>query len=147
MAKNVVRVKHLYVSSQHDADTLEIAREKGVELVINLREPTEFSWDENRAVNHAGLDYYNVPISTTGESFDHDSINQISALVTKYKDQKILLHCSSGNRASAWLAIHLAQDHNTQSDAAILLARQAGLSSPIIEARVRQFYLDNHSQQ
>jgi uncharacterized protein (TIGR01244 family) len=146
-AKNVVRVKHLYISSQPDAYTLKIAHEKGVGLVINLREPTEFTWDENKAAKQAGLDYYNVPISVTGESFDPDSINQISALVTKYKDQKILLHCSSGNRASAWLAIHLAQDHNMQGEAAISLAKQAGLSSPAIESRVKQFYLDNHSQQ
>jgi uncharacterized protein (TIGR01244 family) len=141
-AKNVVAVKHLYLSSQPDADTLEIAREKGVELVINLRDPGEFNWDEQAAAKKAALDYYNVPISPSGESFDPDAVNQITALIQQHKGQKTLLHCSSGNRASAWLAIHLANDHSMPSDTAISLAKQAGLTSPAIEARVLRYLQD-----
>lgn len=140
-AKNVVRINHLYLSSQPDADTFDIAREKGVELVINLRDPREFTWDEAKAAKLAGLDYYNIPIPATGENFDPAAIKQISALVQQYKNQKILLHCSSGNRASAWLAIHLSKDHNMPMDNAILLAKQVGLTSPAIENRIRQYDL------
>lgn len=141
-AKNVVAVKHLYISSQPDAVSLDIAVEKGVETVINLRNPEEFSWDEKKAVHQAGLNYYNIPLSSSDESFDPVAINQISALIQAHHDQKILVHCSSGNRASAWLAIHLATDHNIPSDSAIRLAKHAGMTSPIIEARVARYLQD-----
>jgi hypothetical protein len=80
-AKIVIAVKYLYLSSQPDADTFDIALEKGIGLVINLREPSEFSWDEKKAAKQTRLNYYNVPISATGESIDPDAIKQISALV------------------------------------------------------------------
>lgn len=137
-AKNVVRIKHLYISSQPDAETFKIAREKGLELVINLGDSSEHIWEEEEAAKQAGLNYYNIPIPSTGESFDPDTIDQISALVQQHKDQKILLHCSSGNRASAWLAIHLNKDHNMPMDSAISLAKQVGLTSPAVENRIKQ---------
>jgi uncharacterized protein (TIGR01244 family) len=144
-AKNVVGLKHVYISSQPDEETFEIAREKGVALVINLRDPEESEWDEENAAEQAELGYYNVPISGQSQSFDPEAIKQISALVQQHKDQKILLHCSSGNRASAWLAIHLAQEHDIDTDKAISLAKQTGLTSPAIEARVKH-YLQEHAQ-
>ena len=140
-AQSVVKIKHLYISSQPDLETFDVARKKGVKLVINLRDPKEFNWDEQKAAKQTGLDYYNIPISASGESFDSEAINQISALVQKHKNQKILLHCSSGNRASAWLAIHLIKDHDMPSDSAIELAKKVGLTSPAIESRVKQFNL------
>ncbi|MFT4994848.1 MAG: hypothetical protein ACI965_001890 [Paraglaciecola sp.] len=138
-AKNVVRLKHLYISSQPDADTLDIAREKGVALVINLRDPAESQWDERNAAHLAGLNYYNVPISGQGQSFDPLAIKKISTLIQQHQDQKILLHCSSGNRASAWLAIHLAQDHHMDTENSISVARQTGLTSALIQARVEHY--------
>jgi protein tyrosine phosphatase (PTP) superfamily phosphohydrolase (DUF442 family) len=138
-AKNVVGVKHLYISSQPDAETFAIARKRGVSRVINLRDPAESEWDEENTAEQAGLGYYNVPIAGKGQSFNADAINQISALVKQHKDEKILLHCSSGNRASAWLAIHLVKDHEFSTDNAISLAKQTGLTSPVIEVRVNQY--------
>lgn len=141
-AGNVVSVKHLYFSDQPDAATLIEARDRGVGTVINLRDPSEFDWDEASAAKDAGLAYYNIPIASDSTSFDIDAMNQISALVKKHSDQKILLHCASGNRASAWLAIHLVKDHGMNMDSSILLAQKAGLTKPAIEARVREFLHD-----
>ena len=144
-AKSVVQVKHLYLSSQPDAESFDIAHKKGVSVVINLRDPAESQWDEKKAAEQAKLDYYNVPISGQGQSFDPEAIKQISALVQQHRDQKILLHCSSGNRASAWLAIHLSQDHDFDIEEAISLAKQTGLTSKVIETRVKH-YLQEQTQ-
>jgi protein tyrosine phosphatase (PTP) superfamily phosphohydrolase (DUF442 family) len=138
-ASNVVSVKHLYFSEQPDAATLIEARDRGVGVVINLREPSELDWDEARAATDSGLTYYNVPIAAAGSSFDAATMEEISMLVQKHQDQKILLHCSSGNRASAWLAIHLVNDHGMGVEPSISLARKIGLTKPVIEARVREY--------
>ena len=111
-------------------------------MVINLRDPSEFDWDEANAAATAGLTYYNVPIASRGNSFDAEAIEKIGALVKKHSDERVLLHCSSGNRASAWLAIHLVNDHGMNVDTSISLAKRAGLTKPNIETRVRNYLHD-----
>lgn len=140
-AENVVKVKHLYFSAQPDAAGINAAKDAGVEVVINLRSPEELDWDEAGAVAQAGLTYYQVPISDEGPAFDEKSMQRISALVKKHHSQPLWLHCSSGNRASAWLAVHLVQDHRMDIDESIELARKAGLTNAELEARVRTYVL------
>jgi len=138
-AENVVQVKHLYFSAQPDAAGIKAAKDAGVEVVINLRNSEEMDWDEAAAVEQAGLTYYQVPISGDGPGFDQSSMQRISALVKKHHPQPLWLHCSSGNRASAWLAVHLVQDHHMGVDQSIALAQKAGLTSAELEKRVRTY--------
>ena len=137
--KNVVGVKHLYMSGQPDEAALREAREHGVAAVINLREPDELDWDEEAAVNALGIGYYNIPIVSGDSGLDAGAVAAITRLVGQYKGQKILLHCSSGNRVSAWLAVHLVQDHGMTADSAIELAKHANMTKPETETMVREF--------
>jgi rhodanese-related sulfurtransferase len=101
-ASNVVRMGHLFLSDHPDAVTISIAKGKGISLVINLCNPAEFHWDEKSAAKEAGLDYYNISLFGLDGSFNPPAIKQISTLVQQHQDDKILVHCSSGNRAAAW---------------------------------------------
>jgi uncharacterized protein (TIGR01244 family) len=138
-ASNVVRIKHLYFSEQPDAATFAEAAKHDVQVVIDLREPGETDWDEEAAAKEAGLQYYNVPVAGSGESLDEAAMQKISALAEQHRDNGILLHCSSGNRASAWLAVHLVKDHGMAVEPSIAIARKAGLDKPPVEARVRTY--------
>jgi len=137
-AKNVVSVRHMYISGQPDNATLIEAREHGVAAVINVRGPKEIDWDEQAAAVALGLDYYNIPIVTADHGFDESAIEAITRLVGQYENQKVLIHCASGNRVSGWLAVHLVRDHGMQVDPAIELAKRANLTSPAIATRVRE---------
>lgn len=136
---NVVSVKHLFFSAQPDRAALQVAREHGVGVVINLREPSEFEWDEPAEVQRLGMTYFNLPVSTEGTGLNQETMETISRLVRQHANQKILLHCSSGNRASAWFAVHLANDHGMGAEQSIALARQAGLDQLQMENRVRNY--------
>lgn len=138
-AKNVVRVKHLYFSSQPDQETLRLAREKGVGVVINFRPAAELDWDEEHAATDLGLTYYNLPISRGGDSLDAETLKRASQLVGQHRGTGILLHCSTGNRAAAWFAVHLAQDQGMEIGPSLELAHSAGLTSPGMESRVRAY--------
>ena len=138
-ADNVVQVGPLYVSRQPDVATLEAARDAGVTTVINLRGPDEMDWDEAAAVRALGLQYYNVPITGGGPSFDAAAIDEIGKAVAARRGGKVLMHCRSGNRAAAWLAVHLANDHDLPVDEAISIARDAGLTYEPLESRVRSY--------
>jgi protein tyrosine phosphatase (PTP) superfamily phosphohydrolase (DUF442 family) len=138
-ASNVVGVKHLYLSAQPDQATLKMAIKHGVGVVINLREPNEQDWDEDSAAASLGLTYYNLPISRSGPGFDTDILAQISKLVGKHRDTKILMHCSSGNRAGAWFAVHLVRDHGMPVEQSIEMSRRVGLTNSGMKSRVREF--------
>ena len=136
---NVVAVKHLYISAQPDTAALLDARAHDVGVVISLREPSETEWDEAQEAGSLGMAYYNVPVPASGPELDQSAMEDISALVREHRDQKILLHCSSGNRAAAWFAVHLVVDHGMDIEPSIALARKAGLTKPGMEARVRNY--------
>ena len=138
-ASNVVGVKHLYLSAQPDQATLKTAIEHGVGVVINLREPNEQDWDEEGAATSLGLTYYNVPITRGGSGFDPDVLAQISGLVGTHRDTKILMHCSSGNRAGAWFAVHLVRDHGMPVEPSIEMSQRVGLTNTGMKSRVREF--------
>jgi len=138
-AKNVVAVKHLYLSDQPDQATLDTAVENGVGVVINLRGPDELDWDEDNAVTKLGMTYYSVPIARHASSFDADTLAQISALVGKHRDTKILVYCASGNRVSGWFAVHLARDHGMSLEESIDLSKNVGLTKGSMKSRVRKF--------
>ena len=138
-ADNVMQVKHLYFSAQPDDTGLVAAGAAGVGVVINLREPEEMTWDEASAVTQQSLAYYQVPLAGEGASFSRDAMQRVSELVKANHDKQIWLHCSSGNRAAAWLAVHLVQDHNMAVDQALARAREVGITKPEVEARVRTY--------
>lgn len=138
-ADNVVGVDGLYFSKQPDEATFAEAKKHDVRVVIDLREPAETDWDEAGAAKEAGLTYYNVAVAGSGSSFDAAAMQKISALVREHQDHGILLHCSSGNRASAWFAIHLVEDLGMEIEPALALAHKTGLDKPPVEARVREY--------
>lgn len=138
-AASVVGVQRLYISGQPDAAGLDEAQRQGVGAIINLRGPDESEWDEAQAAASRGIAYYQVPISGRDPNFDPAVINRISELVAQHPGEPVLVHCASGNRAAAWLAIHLVQDHGLGTDTALEIARPAGLTYAPLEPKIRRF--------
>lgn len=138
-ASSVVGIKRLFIAGQPDAAGLDEAQRQGVGAIINLRGLDESDWDEAAAAAERGIAYYQVPVSGRDPDFDAAVIDRISSLVQQHPDQPVLVHCASGNRAAAWLAIHLVQDHALTTDAALGIARPAGLSYAPLEGKIRRF--------
>lgn len=136
---NIVRIHHLYLSDQPDMETLTTARKNGVKVLINFCDPTELSWDEAQAAKNIGLTYYNVPLLPQKTGFDRAAIEQISQIVEQHTNEKIFIHCSSGNRVSAWLAIYLSQYHHLDLNKALDIAKYAGLTSTVLEAKIHEY--------
>jgi protein tyrosine phosphatase (PTP) superfamily phosphohydrolase (DUF442 family) len=136
--ENVMRVRHLWLAGQPDEAALEAAREAGVSVVINLREPSELDWDEQRAAEALGMTYYSVPIPREGP-LPGAAIARIEELIESHEGQSSLVHCSSGNRAAGWLAVHLVTEHDMSLDEALAVGRRAGITKEPIAAKVTAF--------
>lgn len=129
----------LYIAGQPDRTALEQARKAGVELVINLRGASESDWDEAAEASDLGLEYHQIPVNGAAEKLAPEPFRRISEVVLANPDAEILVHCSSGNRASAWFATHLALAVGMDIDEAISAAQRTGLSNKGLEQKVREF--------
>ena len=135
---DVTHLHHLWFSGQPDSAALERARAEGVAVVINLRDPSEYEWDEKSAVEALGMTYYNIPVRG-GQPFDRAVFERIEALVAQNHEEQTLVHCSSSNRVGGWLATHVADEHGMSVDDALAVGRRAGITKPAIEENVRRY--------
>jgi protein tyrosine phosphatase (PTP) superfamily phosphohydrolase (DUF442 family) len=135
---NVTHVRHLWFSGQPDEEALRQAKENGVEVVVNLRDPGESDWDERSAVETLGMTYYNVPVQKTGP-FTRESFSRIDTVLEEHEGAGILIHCSSSNRAGGWFATHLVEDHQMSVDDALAVGRKTGITKDGITIRVRGY--------
>ncbi len=128
----------LYMAGQPDQKTIAGLQDKGFEVVINIRGRDEVKFDEKTLVEESGMAYYNVPLLKDG-AIQEQAVGDILAVVLENRGKKILFHCSSGNRIAAWFAAHLIRDHGHDKEAAITLAKQAGLTKASTERMLRDY--------
>ncbi len=132
---NVTHVGRLWFTGQPDAETLRKAKENGLRVVLNLRDPSESEWDERSAVEDLGMVYYNVPVQKTGP-FTRESFSRIDALLEDHEEDQILIHCSSSNRAGGWFATYLVEKRGMSVDEALAIGRETGITKDAIASRV-----------
>lgn len=105
--------------------------------VINLRPDAETaSRDERAEVTAAGMAYHQIPVAGAGE-LDAENAARLWALVGESAG-RVLVHCASGNRAGALLAIGAALQGGMTPVQALEFGRMAGLTNPELEAKVRE---------
>jgi protein tyrosine phosphatase (PTP) superfamily phosphohydrolase (DUF442 family) len=144
-AKNVTRLGHLWFSAQPDAVGLAAARDAGVEVVIDLRDPSERGWDEALVVEGLGLVYHSVPVS--GAAFDPEALARIQSLVEENAEEQILIHCSSANRVGGWLAVSLVENRGMTEEDALAVGRRVGITKPVIEKSVHVYLAGQRARQ
>ena len=123
-------------AGQPNQAALSAAAAAGYRSVIDLRAPNEDrGLDEKAAVENLGMSYVNLPVDgTTGVSYANASaLDKLLAEAPK----PVLVHCASGNRVGALLALR-AKAHGADDDAALKLGVATGLGSlkPIVEQKL-----------
>lgn len=125
----VVKVMHdrIYVAPQPSKKDLEAYKKAGIDLIVNLREEKEVKYNESAVAKKLGLKYYNQPLMK-GDDLREDSIDAVFKIIKDNKGKKVLIHCSSGNRAAAWFGAHMKKHHNWTNEKSIHMAEQMGLT-------------------
>lgn len=101
--------------------------EAGITTIVNLRPESELNYrNEEREVNAANLIYINLPVDGAA------SLNKEQATVLwdvlNSADGSVLVHCGTGNRCGAMLALTEAWFRQRDTEDAIAFGKQAGLS-------------------
>ena len=133
--QNCWQIGNSYVTAQPTEAGLGVAYELGIQSVICLRDATEaaspptpaFDPLEDATLTGLGMSFVNIPIphGISQEQFDIRA-GAVLAVLNRLP-QPLLMHCSSGDRASALWAVHLIVDCNQSTAQAIGYATQTGL--------------------
>lgn len=123
-------------AGQPSQAALSAAAAAGYKSVIDLRAPNEDrGLDEKAAVESLGMSYVNLPVDgSAGVSYANASaLDKLLAEAPK----PVLVHCASGNRAGALLALR-AKIHGADDSAALELGVASGLGGlqPVVEQKL-----------
>ena len=115
---------------------IEDAARAGVRTVINLRTDAEggFEW-EQAAVEGLGMRYVRIPIAGA-DDLTRDNVKRLDDVLREDLARgQVLLHCASGNRNGALLALREAWMRGASPEAALEVGRAAGLTRFAPETR------------
>lgn len=126
-------------SAQPTVEQLKMAKDNGVETVINLRAPEELKFDEKKEVEKLGMNYFQVTLLNKEGEIDPLSILKLEKIHKATHGQKQLVHCSSGNRAAAWFAVHMAVRHDISEQDAIKVGKALGVTKEEVEGKIKNF--------
>lgn len=121
-------------SAQPNKAALKVFAESGYVAVVDLRRDSENrGLDERAEVEKLGLDYVQLPIDG-GDGVTFENAGKLEQILAGY-DGPVLVHCGSGNRVGAVLALRESLN-GADDDDALEYGKSAGLTGH--EAIVRQ---------
>ena len=117
----------IITAGQPSAEQLEALARDGVATVVDLRGTTEpRGFDERALAARLGLDYHNIPITTTIGTAEIDAVR---ALLRDRAGKAVLVHCKSANRVGGAMLPYLILDEHLSREDALNVAQQIGLRS------------------
>jgi uncharacterized protein (TIGR01244 family) len=123
-------------SGRIGAEDIETLKRAGIRVVIDLSDDEETpDFDESAAVTAAGMSYQNLPIDgVAGLTAEH--VEQFDQMLAAAGNQPTLVHCGSGNRVGALMALRAATLQGQTLEAAIETGKSWGLKG--LEPAVRE---------
>lgn len=117
-----------------DERSMASLKEAGVKHVINLRTAEEMGeFDEGAALAAHGITYSHLPI--TPDALSMENARKLDELLAQAGSDPTLVHCSSGNRVGALIALRAAWIYGRPIEEALEEGRRWGLAG--LEAKVR----------
>ncbi len=119
---------------------IEAMKAAKIAYVINLREDGEPGFDaegECSSLSETGILYCRVALGRTPSKDDFDLFRLVRRELPE--GSRVLIHCSNGNRAAAATCAWMVLDLRTEPEAAIALAREAGMARQETERALRRY--------
>lgn len=127
----------LLTGGQPDATQIGRISKVGYKTVVNLRTPGERGElaDEADLVKSHGMRYVSIPIGH-GEGLDRANAEALGKILADRSARPVVIHCASGNRVGALLALEAAWVQGKPPEEAVELGKAAGLTH--LESQVRK---------
>ena len=136
---NAFQVENFYFGGQPNKEGFQYFIDQGVKIIYNLRGVGEDDFSEQEDfLKENGIEYKHIPFLVEN-GFSSDCLDELGKLTQGESEEKILIHCASGNRIGAWYIIYLVQVKGLDFDTAFEEGIKAGLTNPGLGQAVRQF--------
>jgi len=132
-----IPIEGVLSGGQPTPEQIEAAARAGFRTVINLRTDGEpgFEW-ERSAVEASGMTYVQIPVAGT-DGLTRENVTAIDEALREGLDAgPVLLHCGSGNRIGAVLALRAAWLEGIETEEALSYGLSSGLTR--LEAATRE---------
>jgi uncharacterized protein (TIGR01244 family) len=133
--RNVVQDGDVFIAGEATRDGLTAMKARGVTAVIDLRDDPAETAIESAAAKELGLHYINIPVQA--DQITPDMAASLVEEMNRRKGEKVLLHCSGGNRAAAMYGLYLGRSEQCSVDEALNRAKAAGLRNPKTEVQLK----------
>lgn len=131
-------VKYQFTGGQPTQEELSSLARLGIKHIINLRPKSEQTWNEPLYVKLQGMKYHSLPVAGISD-ININNANQLDSMLDKYSNEGVYVHCASGNRVGALIALH--QGSITRNiDIAIEKGKRWGLTrlEPVVRDKLMQ---------
>ncbi|MCG8555846.1 MAG: methyltransferase domain-containing protein [Proteobacteria bacterium] len=126
----------LITGGQPDAQALARAHAAGRNTVISLRQPSEPGFEQERAQAQAlGMLFVSIPVKGA-DGLTEANAQAFDRSLSDAGPEHALVHCGSGNRAGALLALRAFHLQQSKRGQALAFGKEAGLTAlaPAVEA-------------
>ena len=126
MVNGLIPQPNVLVGGQPSQQDLQVLANAGIKVIVNLRPLNEtIPYDEASEVSRLGMTYHQIPV-TEIETFTPKAASALQQIIAL--NQPCLVHCASGNRVGALIALAAYWLENTSAPEAMALGLQAGLT-------------------
>jgi uncharacterized protein (TIGR01244 family) len=128
LPKHVALDAHRHVSGQPSAESIAQLRAAGITTVIDLRPDQETpDLDEKALAEKSGLKYRVLPIAGAAD-LTRENVLRFDQLLKETRSEDVLIHCASGNRVGAMLALQARWLQGKSAADSLAIGKAAGLT-------------------
>jgi len=128
LPRHVAINEHQHVSGQPSVEAIMKLRSSGISTVIDLRPDQETpDLDEKAVAEQAGLKYRTLPIASPAD-LTLENVLKFDQLIKDSGQENVLMHCASGNRVGAMLALRARWLQGKSEEEALAIGKAAGMT-------------------
>lgn len=115
-------------SGQPTVEAIAQLKSAGITTVIDLRPDAETpDLDEKSVAEAAGLKYRSLPIASPAD-LTRENVMKFDQLLKDSQQEAVLVHCASGNRVGAMMALRAAWVEGKSTEEALAIGKAAGMT-------------------
>jgi uncharacterized protein (TIGR01244 family) len=128
LPRHVALDQHRHVSGQPTVEAITQLKSAGITTVIDLRPDQETpDLDEKAAVEKTGVKYRSLPIAGVAD-LTRENVVRFDQLLKESASEDVLIHCASGNRVGAMLALQARWIQGKSAEEALAIGKAAGMT-------------------
>jgi uncharacterized protein (TIGR01244 family) len=117
-----------HVSGQPSAEAIAKLPSSGITTVIDLRPDQETpDLDERAVAEKAGLKYFVLPVAGAPD-LTRENVMRFDQLLKETSSGNVLIHCASGNRVGAMLALQARWVNGKSAEESLAIGKAAGMT-------------------